>query len=163
MWKAEPMRGGAEKRQGSVFDVGGLPPSPCWAAPLDPSLSMSSKALCPTNHNINVTTQAELSINMNPTGPLVQTPTKNTRVPHVSPAAPINVSADVGPADLQMRIKPDNVRTRCDHLCVLWVQHPACRSPLPVRQSRPSPNVTRPGRTSNQNQPINHMHVRFRV
>lgn len=36
---------------------GRSPPSPCWAAPSGPSLSMSSKGLSPTNHNINVTTQ----------------------------------------------------------------------------------------------------------
>lgn len=49
--------GGAEGETGVTVWCGRSPPSPCWAAPSDPSLSMSSKGLYPTNHNINVTTQ----------------------------------------------------------------------------------------------------------
>lgn len=62
MWTATLERPHGESRElrgGWWVTVwcGRSPPSPCWAAPSDPSLSMSSKGLSPTNHNINVTTQ----------------------------------------------------------------------------------------------------------
>lgn len=55
----ERRRGIGGARRWVTVWCGRSPPSPRWAAPSEPSLSMSSKGPDPTNHNINVTTQTQ--------------------------------------------------------------------------------------------------------